>query len=186
MVAHETQGFILVRGAVRANPYSSGVAALLVFVYSIIGAVAPSYEVDWNGECCRSGHVNHGVLSLLYIGRGIGLQRGQSMLQIRFLVCYNRRILSYHGYDGGRYLRYVVIFKLVVAPSPRGLPPRSSLMGQIYGWWGYPRPISLTHQYLISLLFFCNLRSDARSIISSSIIPIYVVSWVQAIEQHKT
>ena len=48
MVAHETQGFILVRGAVRANPYSSGVAALLVFVYSIIGAVAPSYEVDWN------------------------------------------------------------------------------------------------------------------------------------------
>ena len=47
MVAHETQIFILVRGAVRAKPYSSGAAAL-VFVCSIIGVVTPSYEVDWN------------------------------------------------------------------------------------------------------------------------------------------
>ena len=45
MVAHETQGFIPIQGAVRANPYSSGAAAL-VFVCSITGAIAPSYEVD--------------------------------------------------------------------------------------------------------------------------------------------
>jgi hypothetical protein len=38
-----------VRGAVRAKPYSSGVAAL-VLVCSITGVVAPSYEVDWNGR----------------------------------------------------------------------------------------------------------------------------------------
>jgi hypothetical protein len=48
MVAYKTQGFILVRGAVRAKPYSSGVAAL-VFVYLITRAVAPSYEVDGKG-----------------------------------------------------------------------------------------------------------------------------------------
>ena len=48
MVVHETQESILVRDVVRANPYSSGAAAL-VFVYSITGAVAPSYKVDWNG-----------------------------------------------------------------------------------------------------------------------------------------
>ena len=48
MVAHETQKFILVQGAVRANPYSSGATAL-VFVCSIIGAIAPSYEVDGIG-----------------------------------------------------------------------------------------------------------------------------------------
>ena len=45
MVAHETQRFILVRGMVHANPYSSGVAAL-VFICSITGAVALSYIVD--------------------------------------------------------------------------------------------------------------------------------------------
>jgi hypothetical protein len=44
MVVHETQGFILVRGVVCAKPYSSGAAAL-VFVYSITGATAPSYDV---------------------------------------------------------------------------------------------------------------------------------------------
>jgi hypothetical protein len=43
MVAHETQRFILVRGMVHTNPYSSGAAAL-VFICSIIGMVAPSYE----------------------------------------------------------------------------------------------------------------------------------------------
>jgi hypothetical protein len=40
MVAQETQRFILVRGAVHANPYSSGAVAL-VFVCSITGVVAP-------------------------------------------------------------------------------------------------------------------------------------------------
>jgi hypothetical protein len=44
MVVHETQGFILVWGTMRPNPYSSGAAAL-VFVYSITGVVAPSYDV---------------------------------------------------------------------------------------------------------------------------------------------
>ena len=48
MVAHETQGFILVWGAVRAKPYSSGADAL-IFVCSITGAVASSYEVDGIG-----------------------------------------------------------------------------------------------------------------------------------------
>jgi hypothetical protein len=48
MVAHETQGFILVRGAVRAKPYSSGAAAL-VFICSITRDVSPSYEVDGKG-----------------------------------------------------------------------------------------------------------------------------------------
>jgi hypothetical protein len=57
MVAHETLRFILVQGVVHANPYSSGVAAL-IFVCSITGAVAPSYEVDGIGgrwiPCLRS------------------------------------------------------------------------------------------------------------------------------------
>jgi hypothetical protein len=47
MVAHETQRFILVRGTMRTNPYSSG-AATFVFICSITGAIAPSYIVDWN------------------------------------------------------------------------------------------------------------------------------------------
>ena len=65
MVAHETQRFILVRGAVRAKPYSSSVAAL-VLVCSITGAVAPSYEVDGIGG--RLDPVPE-VPTLLYIGR---------------------------------------------------------------------------------------------------------------------
>ena len=65
MVAHRTQRFILVRGAVRTNPYSSGVAAL-VFVCSITGAVAPSYLVDWNGWKMDP---EPEVPTLLYIGR---------------------------------------------------------------------------------------------------------------------
>ena len=53
--------------AVRANPYSSGAAAL-VFVCSIIGAVAPSYEVDGIG---RRLDPELEVPSLLYIGRKV-------------------------------------------------------------------------------------------------------------------
>jgi hypothetical protein len=45
MIAHETQRFILVQDMIHANPYSRGAVAL-VFICSIIGAVAPSYEVD--------------------------------------------------------------------------------------------------------------------------------------------
>jgi hypothetical protein len=65
MVAHETQRFILVQGTVRAKPYSSGVAAL-IFVCSIIGVVAPNYEVD--GLCGRLDPVPE-VSTLLYIGK---------------------------------------------------------------------------------------------------------------------
>jgi hypothetical protein len=65
MVAHETQGFIPVRGTVRAKPYSSGVATL-VFVCSITEAVAPSYEVDGIG---RRLDPMPEVPTLLYIGR---------------------------------------------------------------------------------------------------------------------
>ena len=50
-----------------ANPYSSG-AADLVFVCSIIGAVAPSYEVDGIG---RRLDPELEVPSLLYIGRKV-------------------------------------------------------------------------------------------------------------------
>ena len=49
----------------RAKPYSSG-AATLVFVYSITGAVAPSYEVDrkmWKMDPMPK------LPTLLYIGR---------------------------------------------------------------------------------------------------------------------
>jgi hypothetical protein len=65
MVAHETQGFILVRGVGHAKSYSSGATAL-VFVCSVTGAVAPSYEVDGIG-----GRLNPvpEVPTLLYIGR---------------------------------------------------------------------------------------------------------------------
>jgi hypothetical protein len=48
MVAHETKRFMMVQGMVHANPYFSGVAAL-IFVCSIIGVVALSYEVDGIG-----------------------------------------------------------------------------------------------------------------------------------------
>jgi hypothetical protein len=65
MVAHEIQGFILVQGVVHAKPYSNGAAAL-VFACSIIGVVAPSYEVDGIGE--RLDPMPK-VPTLLYIGR---------------------------------------------------------------------------------------------------------------------
>ena len=65
MVAHETRRFILVRGAVCAKPYSSGTVAL-VFVCSIIGVIAPSYEVDGIGGRLDP---EPEVPTLLYIGR---------------------------------------------------------------------------------------------------------------------
>ena len=75
---------------------------------------------------CCGGPDDRRVLTPLYIGRGVGLQRGQSAIQIGFLVGYNESILSYHSCDSGKYPQYVVISKLVVAPSPRRLRPRSS------------------------------------------------------------
>ena len=50
---------------VHANPYSSGAAAL-VFVCSITGDVAPSYEVDGIGGRLD---LKPEVPTLLYIGR---------------------------------------------------------------------------------------------------------------------
>jgi hypothetical protein len=84
MVAHETQRFILVWDAVHAKPYSSGAAAL-VFVCSITGAVAPSYEVDGIGG--RLDPVPE-VPTLLYIGRrGRVIERAIGLTDC-FLVCY--------------------------------------------------------------------------------------------------
>ena len=90
MVAHETWRFILVRGVVHANPYSSGVAAL-VFVCSIIGVVAPSYEVDGIDKRLDP---EPEVPTLLYIGRrGRVTERAIGLINC-FLVCYNRLILD--------------------------------------------------------------------------------------------
>ena len=74
-VAHETLGFILVWGVVHAKPYSSGAAALLVFVCSITGTVAPSYEVDWNEEMgvIVNVPITRSLPPPLYIARGVGL-----------------------------------------------------------------------------------------------------------------
>jgi hypothetical protein len=84
MTAHETQRFILVRGAVRAKPYSSGAAAL-VFICSITGDVAPSYKVDGIGG--RLDPVPK-VPTLLYIGkRGRVIERAIGLINC-FLVCY--------------------------------------------------------------------------------------------------
>ena len=65
MVAHETQRFILVQDVVRAKPYSSGATAL-IFVCSITGVYAPSYEVDGIGGRLDP---EPEVPTLLYIGR---------------------------------------------------------------------------------------------------------------------
>ena len=65
MVVHETQGFILVRGVVHANPYSSGAAAL-VFICSITRVVVPSYKVDGIGGRLDP---EPEAPSLLYTGR---------------------------------------------------------------------------------------------------------------------
>ena len=84
MVAHETQRFILVWGVVHANPYSSGVAAL-VFVRSIIRVVAPSCEVDGIGGRLD---LEPEVPTLLYIGRrGRVTERAIRLIDC-FLVCY--------------------------------------------------------------------------------------------------
>ena len=65
MVAHEAQRFILVWSMVRAKPYYSGATAL-VFLCSIIGVVAPSYEVDGIDKRLDP---EPEVPTLLYIGR---------------------------------------------------------------------------------------------------------------------
>ena len=84
MVAHEPQRFILVQGVVHANPYSSG-AESLIFVCSIIGVVAPSYEVDGIG-----GRLDPmpKVPTLLFIGRRCRVTERVIGLIDCFLVCY--------------------------------------------------------------------------------------------------
>ena len=74
----------MVRGAVRAKPYSSDVASL-VFVCSITGAVAPSYEVD--GIDGRLDPVPE-VPTLLYIRRKGRVTERAIGLTDCFLVCY--------------------------------------------------------------------------------------------------
>jgi hypothetical protein len=45
---HDTRIYTGSRRGGALNPNSVGVAALLVFVCSVIGVVTPNYEVDWN------------------------------------------------------------------------------------------------------------------------------------------
>jgi hypothetical protein len=90
MVAHETQRFILVRDVVHANLYSSGTTAL-VFICSIIGAVAPNYEVDRIGGRLDP---EPEVPTLLYIGRRGRVTERAIGLTDCSLVCYNRLILT--------------------------------------------------------------------------------------------
>ena len=84
MVAHKTQKFILVQGAVHANPYSSGAAAL-VFVCLITGAIAPSYIVDCNRWKMDP---EPEVPTLLYIGRRGRVTERAIGLTDCFIVCY--------------------------------------------------------------------------------------------------
>ena len=75
---------------VKANPYSSGAAAL-VFICSITWVVAPSYEVDGIGGRLDP---EPKVPTLLYIGRrGRVIERAIGLIDY-FLVCYNRLILA--------------------------------------------------------------------------------------------
>jgi len=89
MVAHETQRFILVRGAMRANPYSSGVAAL-VFICSITGLLLLA-----TCRCNRSKmDPEPEVPTLLYIGRkGRVTERAIGLIDC-FLVCYVIRAIE--------------------------------------------------------------------------------------------
>ena len=68
----------------RANPYSSGAAAL-VFVCSITWVVAPNYEEDGIGGRLDP---EPEVPTLLYIGRGGRVIVRAFRLTDCFLVCY--------------------------------------------------------------------------------------------------
>jgi hypothetical protein len=90
MVAHETKRFMMVQGMVHANPYFSGVAAL-IFVCSIIGVVALSYEVDGIGGRLDP---EPEVSTFLYIDRRGWVTERPIKLTYCFLVCYNRLIFA--------------------------------------------------------------------------------------------
>ena len=142
MVPHETQRFILVQGAGRAKPYSSG-AATLVFICSITGAVAPSYEVDGIGGRLDP---KPKVPTVLYIGRRgrvtgrvIGLADCVSSLLHNM---HNRLILAIIQIHPPW---FALIPTLVDHVSPCGFPPRrywaDSLVVVIYtGGAGTPGP----------------------------------------------
>ena len=113
MVAHMTQRFILVRGAVRAKPYSSGATAL-VFVCSITGVVAPSYEVDW--KRWKMDPMPE-VPTLLYIGR-----RGRVTERVIGLTDYVPSLLQQID-PSCRSDMLALISMLVDRVSPCGPPP---------------------------------------------------------------
>jgi hypothetical protein len=116
MVAHGTQRFILVRGVVHANPYSSGAAAL-VFVCSITWAVSPRYEVDGIGGRLDP---EPDVPSLLYISRrGRVIERVIRLIDY-FLVLYNRLILAIIQI---RPPWFALLSTLVDSVGPCGPPP---------------------------------------------------------------
>jgi hypothetical protein len=116
MVAHGTQRFILVQGTVHTKTYSSG-AATLTFVCSIIGAVAPSYEVDGIGGRLDP---EPEVPTLLYIGRRCRVTERAIGLTDYFLVCYNRLVLAIVQI---RPRWFALISMLVDRVSPCGPPP---------------------------------------------------------------
>ena len=101
---------------VHTNPYSSGAAAL-VFVCSIAGAVAPSYEVD--GICGRLDPVPE-VPTLLYIGRRGRVTERAIELTDCILVCYYRLILAIVQI---RQSWFALTPMLVDCVSPCGPPP---------------------------------------------------------------
>ena len=100
----------------RANPYSSGAAAL-VFVCLITGVVDPSYEVDGIGGRLDP---EPKVPTLLYIGRRGRVVERTIGLTDCFLVCYNRLILAIVQI---RPPWFALIPTLVDRVSPCGPPP---------------------------------------------------------------
>jgi hypothetical protein len=79
---------------VHTKTYSSG-AATLIFVFSITGVVAPSYEVDGIGERLDP---KPEVPTLLYIGKRCRVTERAIGLTDCFLVCYNRLVLAISRY----------------------------------------------------------------------------------------
>jgi hypothetical protein len=106
---------------------------LLAFVYSVTGAIGPSYVVDWNAamdECD-----DRGVLTPLYIGRGVGLHEGDRHYSLDF------------GFvTTDQFYPTIAVMAADILDTPRSpsrlsclvlvgfLLDRLLLLGQIYGW----------------------------------------------------
>ena len=102
---------------VHTNPYSSGAAAL-VFVCSITGVVAPSYEVDGIGGRLDP---EPEVPTLLYIGRrGRITERTIGLTDCVPRFFYNRLIIAIIQI---RPPWFALISTLVDRVSPCGSPP---------------------------------------------------------------